>query len=47
MKRPPLPDVFALTEESLDLLRLVETGDQLRLKVVFDEVHHEVHDGLR
>ena len=44
--RPPLSNVFALTEESLYLLRLVETGHQLRLKVVFDEVDHEVHDGL-
>ena len=44
--RPSLSDVFALTEESFYLLRLVETGHQLRLKVVFNEVDHEVHDGL-
>ena len=44
--RPPLSDVFALTEESFYLFRLVKTGHQLRLKVVFNEVDHEVHDGL-
>ena len=44
--RPPLSDVFTLAEESLYLFRLVETGHQLRLEVVFHEVDHEVHDGL-
>ena len=41
-----MSDVFTLAEESFYLFRLVETGHQLRLEVVFDEVDHEVHDGL-
>ena len=43
---PSLANVFTLTEKCFYLFCLVETGHQLRLKVVFDEVDHEVHDGL-
>ena len=46
MNIPSLANVFTLTEKCFYLFCLVETGHQLRLKVVFDEVDHEVHDGL-
>ena len=44
---PPLPDVLALAEQTLDLLRLVEARHQLALQVVLHEVHHEVHYSLK
>ena len=44
---PPLADVFTLGEETLDLIRLVEAGNQLALEVVLYEVYHEVHYSLK
>ena len=43
---PPLTDVFTLAEKTLNLLRLVQTGHQLTLKIILDKVHHKVHHGL-
>ena len=39
-------DVLRLLQQHIDLLLLVQLGNQLALKVVLDEVHQEVHDRL-
>lgn len=42
----PVSDVLALRENLLDIVRLVQMGNKLRLKVVFDKIDKEVHDRL-
>ena len=44
---PPLPDVFALAQQTLDLICFVQTGNQFALKVFFDKINHETHYSLK
>ena len=44
---PPLSDVFALAQQTLDLIRLVQAGHKFALEIFFDKVHHETHYSLK